>query len=332
MIKRLRLPEYNYDFDTQTGLFVRWGKTREEDPQSSSIGPEIADIEVTTSCRGSGGQLCNFCYKSNNPNGKNMSFETFKIIFDKLPKNLTQIAFGADASCEANSDLFQMMAYCRTNNVVPNITVADISEHTAERLANVCGAVAVSHYQTSVCKRSIELLHKHGLKQINVHQMVSEETLDNCYTIMDEAKNIPGLNAIVMLSLKQKGRGRNFSPLPYHMFKDMLDYALANKIPIGFDSCTAHKFLKYVNESGNEALMKLAVFVEPCESMLFSTYIDVDGVAYPCSFTPGTPGWEKGIDVVACKDYMSDVWNNERMEVWRSGLIGNERRCPLYSI
>ena len=332
MIKRLRLPEYNYDFNTNTGLFVRWGKTPSDDPQCSPIGPEIADIEVTTICRGAGGDLCKFCYKSNNPYGKNMSFDTFKIIFDKLPKNLTQIAFGADAHAMANPDLFKMMAYCRQNNVVPNITVADIDEPVAAELARLCGATAVSHYDTGICKRSIHNLHEAGLKQINIHQMVSEETLDNCYSIIDEAKNIPGLNAIVMLSLKQKGRGRNHTPLPFHMFKDMIDYAMEKKAPIGFDSCTAHKFLKYVEGKNDEKLSRLAIFVEPCESMLFSTYIDVDGIVYPCSFSPGTPGWETGIDVVNCKNYMEDVWNSERMMVWRNGLIANERRCPLYQI
>lgn len=278
------------------------------------------------------GLLVHNCYKSNNPNGKNMSFETFKTIFDKLPDTMTQIAFGADASCEANPDIWKMMEYCRKNNVVPNITVADISEDTAVRLSSLCGAVAVSHYQTDICKRSIGFLHKHGLKQINVHQMVSEETLEKCYDIMEAAKDIPGLNAIVMLSLKQKGRGRNFTPLPYYLFKDMVDYAMSNKVPLGFDSCTAHKFIKYVRDSKNEKLEELIKFVEPCESMLFSTYIDVDGVAFPCSFTPGSPGWDKGLDVVTCENYMEDIWNHPRMEEWRSRLLTKERACPIYQI
>ncbi len=328
MVKRLRLPEYNYDFDTETGFFVRWGKTRQDDPQVSPIGLEIGDIEITTICYSG----CKHCYKSNNPNGKNMSFETFKIILDKLPKNLTQVAFGVDSQATANPDLFKMMEYCRQNNVVPNITVADITEDTAEKLASLCGAVAVSHYDTDTCKRSIQLLHEAGLKQINIHQMVSDETLSKCYDIMNEAKNIPGLNAIVMLSLKQKGRGVGFTPLPYYLFKDMIDYAMSHKVSIGFDSCTAHKFLKYVDETGNEKLKKLSVFVEPCESSLFSIYIDVNAKAFPCSFAPGTPGWETGLDMITCKAYMEDVWNNERMQVWREGLLKNNRKCPLYNI
>lgn len=81
-------------------------------------------------------------------------------------RNVTtlQIAFGADSQATANPDIWKMMEYCRKNNVVPNITVADITEDTAVRLASLCGAVAVSHYQTDICKRSIGFLHKHGLK------------------------------------------------------------------------------------------------------------------------------------------------------------------------
>lgn len=84
MIKRLRLPDYNYNFNTENGFFERWGTDKNNDPQFSPIGPEIMDIEITTSCFGSNGVLCKFCYKSNNPNGKNMSFETFKTVFDKI--------------------------------------------------------------------------------------------------------------------------------------------------------------------------------------------------------------------------------------------------------
>jgi hypothetical protein len=332
MVKRLRLPDYNYDFDTNTGLFIRWGKDKETDPQYSPIGPEILDIEVTTICNGTNGKLCQMCYKSNNPIGKNMSLETFKLIIDKMPKTLLQLAIGADSEATSNPDLFKMMEYCRFKDIVPNITVANITEETAKILASLCGAVAVSNYDIDICKRSISYLHKYGLKQINVHQCVATELLDNCYDIMDEAKNIPGLNAIVMLSLKQKGRGKNFNPLPYHLFKDMIDYAMNKKIPIGFDSCTAHKFLKYVNESGNDELKKLAIFVEPCESMLFSTYIDVDARCWPCSFATNTKDYLTGIDMLSVKDYMTDVWNSEQMIRWRKELLENTRKCPIYNI
>ena len=42
---------------------------------------------------------------------------------------------------------------------------------------------------------------------------------------------------------------------------------------------------------------KLKTFAEPCESTLFSSYIDVNGDFYPCSFAENTKGWETGISV-----------------------------------
>ncbi len=80
---------YNYVFNRQTGFFARWGKKKKDDPKFSPFGAEIADIEVTTSCSGltydGKDHLCKFCYKSNTPNGKNMSFETFRKMLDNFP-------------------------------------------------------------------------------------------------------------------------------------------------------------------------------------------------------------------------------------------------------
>ena len=66
--KMLFSGDYNYIFNYKTGMFVRWGKTKEDDPKFSPIGPEIADIEITTICNGVRGKekdgkrkLCDFC-------------------------------------------------------------------------------------------------------------------------------------------------------------------------------------------------------------------------------------------------------------------------------
>jgi len=168
-IKTVCSSDYNFLFNKKTGFFARWGKTKEDDPQWSALGPEIADIEVTTKCHGVTGRdgksrVCNFCYKSNTPNGQNMSFDTFKTIFDKISKNriLTQIAFGADSHATSNPDLFKMMDYCRNNGynyVIPNITVAEITPETADLLAKYCGAVAVSRYENKdVCYNTVKML------------------------------------------------------------------------------------------------------------------------------------------------------------------------------
>ena len=99
---------YKYIFNKTNGDFMRWGETYKDDPEYSPIGGEILDIEVTTICNGINGKLCSFCYKSNTPSGKNMSFDTFKDILNVMGVQLTQVAFGADSQATSNPDLFKM--------------------------------------------------------------------------------------------------------------------------------------------------------------------------------------------------------------------------------
>lgn len=98
---------YNYSFNKHTGLFMRWGRTEKDDPIMSTLGAEILDIEITTKCNGINGKLCSYCYKSNTPEGKNMSYETFTSILGKVNQynQLTQLAFGLGSTAEENPDL-----------------------------------------------------------------------------------------------------------------------------------------------------------------------------------------------------------------------------------
>ena len=65
-----------------------------------------------------------------------------------------------------------------------------------------------------------------------------------------------------------------------------------------------------------------------------SQFVDINahGEAFPCSFTEGTKGWETGIDVVNCNNFVDDVWNNSRIQNFREMLLLNGRSCPIYNI
>jgi radical SAM protein with 4Fe4S-binding SPASM domain len=74
-------------------------------------------------------------------------------------------------------------------------------------------------------------------------------------------------------------------------------------------------------------------YVEPCESTLFSIYINVDGIAYPCSFSEGVC---EGVSVIE-NDFLNDVWMSEPFMDFRDSVIGNKdengcRKCPLYDL
>lgn len=337
-VKCLISEEYNYMFNYKTGFFARWGRTKESDPDYSFFGPEIADIEITTKCDGINGKVCSFCYKANTPNGINMSFDTFKNIFDKLPKTLTQIAFGADSHATSNPDLWKMMDYCRENKVIPNITVADISDETADNLAKYVGATAVSYYpqqDKNACYNSVKKLTDRDMNQINIHCFISEETYEDAMNLLSDVKTdirLSKLNAIVFLSLKKKGRGVNYHSLSNEKFKVLVDKCLNENISFGFDSCSCNKFVESVKD--NPKYEKLATCSEPCESSIFSMYISAEGIYYPCSFCENV---KEGIDMTKITDFMKDVWYSDKVKEFRKHLLGNKdsngyRKCPVYNI
>jgi hypothetical protein len=339
---------YNYTFDKINGDFKRWGKTYEEDPQFSPVFAEIADIEITTACSGAltkinGKEIrkpCAFCYKSNTPNGYNMSFETFKKIIDRTPKILTQIAFGVDSTATSNPDLWKMAAYCREIGIIPNVTVADVSDEVADKLAGVMGACAVSLYDDkNVCYDTVQKLVARGMRQINIHFCICNERFNQCKQAINDMTTDPrlkGMNALVMLSLKKKGRGVNFTPLTSEQYKSLVDLALDKKIKFGFDSCGCKKFFDAVKDHPNYNEFKEVG--EPCESTCFSWYIGADAKCYPCSFCEHISGWEDGIDVANCDNFINDVWYDGRMKAFRSKLINNvdsvhgARECPVFEI
>ena len=66
-------------------------------------------------------------------------------------------------------------------------------------------------------------------------------------------------------------------------------------------------------------------------------YINVDGEYFPCSFTEGEEGWEKGISVLKTKDFVEDIWNHKKTETFRKKLCANVdenkcRNCPLFNV
>ena len=337
--KLFKSEEANYIFNMKNGFTMTWNPKTNEDPLYFPV-PEILDMEVTTICQGPNGIPCPFCYKSNNPNGKNMSFETFKQIFDVLPKSITQIAFGIDANATSNPDLWKMMEYCRENNIVPNTTVANISDETADLLSKYCGAVSVSRYaDKNLCYDSIKRLTDRGMAQVNMHYMIAEETYEGALETLNDIKTDPRLskmNAIVFLSLKKKGRAaiNPYNCLSQDKFDNLVKTARELGVNLGFDTCSGKKSLKSL-EADKNAKDSISL----CESSRESAYISTDGEYFPCSFTEGTEGWETGINVLECnstQDFIDKVWNNPRTVEFRNNLIKNVcngcRSCPIYDI
>jgi hypothetical protein len=319
---------------------VSWGKTPEEDFAFSPMGPFLADVEVTTRCGGLPGRgPCSFCYKSNLPEGRNMPLALFKAVLDLFPPTLTQVALGADATCEANPDIWDMMDYCRGKGIIPNITVAALSEEIAARLAERVGACAVSHYgDFALLADSICRLRRHSarpgaaLRQIVIHQLLAEENLVEAHHLLERFHDLPrgAVYAVVFLSLKQRGRGKSLTPLSREAFTGIVQAALDREVPMGFDSCSAPKVVRAYKALGRPAPLAL---IAACESTCESLYCNVEGRFYPCSFSEDGPG----IPMAGVLDFYRDVWFHRNTVAFRHDVLGRLdengiRRCPVYEI
>ncbi len=94
------------------------------------------------------------------------------------------------------------------------------------------------------------------MKQINVHLMVSKQTLNHTKEIINDClggePRLKNVNAFVFLGLKPKGRSQGkYDVLPYKDFFDLVEYCFDNNVNIGFDSCSAPKFERAIKEMGN---------------------------------------------------------------------------------
>ena len=337
-IKTISSKKFNSFFNKKTGFTATWGENQQDDPDFSPVGPLIADIEISTICS----KNCSFCYKNNTSVGENMSLKTFKKMFAKLPsKVLQQIAFGIGAT-DAHPELIDIIKYTKNKGVIPNLTIngdEGLTNKIATKLVQLCGAISVSHYDDDSCFNAVKKLTDLGLKQCNIHSFVSEDTYSKCMQLLHQFKSderLSKLNAIVFLSLKQKGRGIGLEKLPNDKFKALIDYALSNNIPIGADSCSANKFMESIKDHKEYSNMK--IFIEPCESFgLFSSYINVKGEYFPCSFAEGQQDWKEGISVLKCKDFLKDIWFSEKTNKYREASIKSTdcngcRQCLIYDI
>lgn len=341
--KRIISQDYNLIFSKKTGLSLRCGKTLEDDPSFCPYGPEILDLEISVNgCPNN----CPFCYKNNTSEEPiNMSFEVFKTILDKMPPTLTQIAFGI-TGIQTNPDFIKMMEYCRKKGIVPNFTLSgiDITDEIANKCSKLVGAVAVSAYKTdkNICYNTVKKFSDLGIEQTNVHLMISQETLSFAYEVINDSlsdERLNKLNAIVFLSLKNKGRAKQkFQPVTVEEYEKLIHYCFEKKARIGFDSCSAPKFeytVKRMNISDKEK-SELISLSESCESFgLFSSYINVFGDFYPCSFAENEEGWEDGISVLNCRNFLEDVWYSEKLNKYRQMSLntcypGGCRKCLVF--
>ncbi|MEN6550068.1 MAG: radical SAM protein [Armatimonadia bacterium] len=330
---------YNMRFNKQTGHMARWGRTLEEDPAISPAGPEILDLEVSA---GGCPNKCPWCYKQNGERpAEHMSLATFKAIIAKFPKTLTQVAFGI-TGVQSNPDFIPMMEHCRSLGIVPNFTLSgiDLTPELADRISKLAGAVAVSVYDDrDLAYNTVKAFTDRGMRQVNIHLLTAAERGEHMFRVLLAAQRderLKDLNAVVFLGVKPKGGGRTLTPLSDYQFGMLTTFCLVNKLRFGFDSCSAFKFQKYVTSIQNaapETTKALLELTEPCESSCFSSYVNVRGEYWNCSFSEGAEGVAP-VNVLAVEDFLRDLWYKDAVVAFRQRVIDarGQRSCPVYDL
>lgn len=307
----------------------------------------LIDIQTSERTFYGNGLATHNCYKGNtNEAPTNMSFETFKTIFHKVAssKTLGQIAFGI-SGVQTNPDFLKMMRYSRENGVIPNFTLSgiDLTDELADEIAKLAGALAVSLYATdkNICYDTVKKFTDRGMNQVNIHLMLSKETMPLVKEFINDRKNDPRLskmNAVVFLGVKGKGRAKNhYHSVDSNEFAALVRTLMLLNINFGFDSCSAPKFEKSIKEDkllSREQKEQLLRMSESCESGLFSSYINTAGKFFMCSFAEGEGDWIKGIDVVNCDNFLEDVWYHPKVIAYRNRLISESidgcRMCLIF--
>jgi MoaA/NifB/PqqE/SkfB family radical SAM enzyme len=319
-------PDYHLLWDSKTGGTMRWGRTVDIDPQYSPLGPELVDWELSTICsRG-----CNFCYKSNSPTGRNVLLSEFRRIFKIIPRTVTQMAFGI-GDIDANEELPDILEHCRNNEVIPNITINGrrMTPGRYEMLSTLCGSVGVSNYGPESID-AVDGLLAAGATQVNIHQVLAEETVKSCTSLLDTcAAKYRGDEriAILFLLLKPRGERNTLTTVrKLETLKNIVVRAQEAGIPLGFDSCCAGNFMRVAESLG---MKEVENFVEPCESSCFSYYISANHGGFPCSFVEGEV---PGIPMMKVEDFVQDVWFHPTTVDFRKKLLGKCRSCPEFEL
>lgn len=330
------------------------GRTVHDDPEGPCpAGPCLADIEISSAAEqdvnsalplniitegGCSGKSCKqFCYKQATYNKTvHMSLDMLKKILDKFTKSLTQVAYGV-CSIDSHPQLFEILEETHKRRITPNLTLNShgVTDEIAEKLSKLCGAIAVSvnpgnKEEAYDCIK--KLSQDYGMRQINIHTVVSEESASFAKLICDDMlydTRLSKCNCVVLLGFKNKTGTNMFSPVAQTTYTDLINYYLDKRVPVGADSCSGAAFKQAIKNRKNAKILEQCI--TSCESLHESFYVNVFGYAYACSFCEGVDDWKEGVDLLKCNSVM-DIWGSAKVSEWRNRMKCRQFECPYYKI
>ncbi len=315
-------------FDTRTGFYARTGilkdgKDTNVDPFMTNF-PELLDIGIMGHCIHGKSGLCLKagvqCYQSGNTiHHPNMTLENFRRIVEECKEKTFQIALGGRGDPDQHEQFEDILKCCREFNIVPNFTSSglDFNQHIVDLCKKYCGAVAISWYRSDYTLKAIQMLINSKVKT-NIHYVLSNSSIDEAITLLEQNKFSKGINAIIFLLHKPVGLGQSENVLSYHdprlqHFFQLVDHNNYD-FKIGFDSCSIPAILNFTSNISKES-------IDTCEGARWSAYITSDMKMLPCSFDNDKQRWAYDIS----NDTIENAWNSQQFENFRNHF---RQSCP----
>ena len=296
-IRKFDKSKYSVLFDSKSGLFIRKEYKGYDEPFCNVESPELLDISITNYCE----KACEFCYRESSVKGQHMCLNDYKkIIVQASELGVFQVALGG-GNPNQHPDFIEILKMTRENGIVPSYTTNGhgINDDIIKATKMYCGAVAVSLYEPyNESFYSIQKFLNDGVK-VNIHYLLSEETINSAINILNNPQKLQGINALVFLNYKPISSQTHSLLKSSNQITKFIQTINNNNFnfKIGFDSCSISFLLQ-------EGLLTDDKCLDFCEAGRFSAFISEKAEMYPCSF-------------MVSKYKGASLKNNRIGEVWK---------------
>lgn len=317
-------------FNDENGDYIRSGILDEagidtgEDAFMADF-PQLLDIGIMGYCIHGLSGLCSSCgiecYQSGGQiNLPNMKFEDFQSIISQCAGRTFQVALGGRGDPEMHDNFHDILACCRHNGIVPNITTSGygLDKAKVDSIVKYCGAAAVSWYKTAYTHRAINMLLERGVTT-NIHFVLGNNNISEAIQLLAENKILEGISRIVFLLHKPVGQGSNDrvinykNPLLQEFFRLISQPIIVDRI--GFDSCLVPGIVSHCPSIPYETF-------DACEAGRFSAYIGPELNMTPCSFEKSTV-YEESLYLKS----IYGIWHGDKFKTFREMFLTRCRSC-----
>lgn len=249
---------------------------------------------------------------------------------------LSQVAL-VNTNLTTNTELLRICEFARKMGVVPDVTCHgkdDLSDDFLSRLCYLCGNVAVSKYDKEKTYNLVQRLHYLGSRQTDIDIFLSEETYENamntCIDYLNDGR-LKYIHSLTFLMLKQHGRGKKFHQISEEHYRKLYDFIFDNKIVFAIDPCQYFRLKDYLIKYRQNELKDFDTVYDKCDGNRSSCYVNTLGEFYPCAFMEDEPQWKNPPNVFDCYNFIDEIWNGPRSQMYNVELMTNGFSCPMFN-